>query len=570
MAKSDSDELLAEALAQESTTPDDVIPARDDHLPPDHKPAATSIRPWVPLFNPGCQETAFNDPAATKVFVGPKCSGKTDLALNCIVRHCYENNNALAIIIGITQRVASEGAGFDLVDRVLPMWRDGNRAPLMLRAQDGSLIPNPHAGELIDDGIGLEFTNWKLDPVTKDRHLWIANRFGGWSKVLLVSIQHASEVQKKLFGIQPSLVYVEELMNGDGMEYYSVPRAQLGRRRGIAGPQPWIASLNTESPEHWTYQLLYKDCVVTSGGRVWKDDPEKPGIMRDPKWSVYYIWFEENEHNIPPGYRDGLLDAYKSDPIKRQRMLEAKWLAYPSGEAIFKETFSEERHVFGNSEKGTGLLPSKGHPIVIGYDPGTANPSITLEQIIDTSDGTALKIFDELVFYQTHVSYYRLTKMLMEKMLYWQRRMDYLFEFRFISDDQATTAYNPSRGSVGARDIQDYYKQIREADPGRYATLPESIRIIGCPKPPGSVEARVSLINDALFELRVLVSAACKVHRAMFLHLERDKESPATPKRSRHIHPFDSCSYPLFYRRHVLKAPFKEVGDRGAVTISIG
>ncbi|MCM2276160.1 MAG: terminase family protein [Candidatus Didemnitutus sp.] len=569
MAADDTD-LLAAAMADEAALAD-VVPARDDHEPPSHAPAVRRDN-WLPRMNDGGQEAIFFEAEADAITaVGPKGSGKTDGCLNRLVRHCYENHNALALIIGITQRVATEGAGFDLVDRILPMWRDGNRYPLFAKdPKTGLLTPHPKAGELMDEGIGLEFTKWTLDPVTKDRHLWIANRFGGWSKVLLVSIQHASEVQKKLFGIQPSLVYIEELMNADGPEYYSVPYAQLGRRRGITGPQIWMASLNTESPEHWTHALLYKDCVVASGGRRWPDDPEKPGIMRDRKWAVFYIWFEENAHNLPAGYRERLALAYRADPTLAKRMLDAKWIAYPSGEAIFKESYAEDRHVYGDKEKSKGLLPSKGHPIVIGYDPGSANPAMSFEQIVDTTDGTATKIFDELAFYQTHVNYYRFTKMMMEKMLYWQRRVDYLFEFRFIADDQATTAFNPSKGSTTARDIEDNYRQIREADPQRYATLPTTIRWAGCPKPPGSRAARVNIVADAQFENRLMVSAACPVHRAMFLNLERDPQDHSEPKRSKHLHPFDSFSYPLFYRKFVLKAPFRELGSRNAVEIVIG
>lgn len=496
-------------------------------------------------------------------------SSKSLGALHRIVRHCYEENNALVVIIGVSQRVASEGAGFDLVDLVLPTWRDGNREPPMIRKR-GKLVPNPRAGELMDEGIGLEFTQWKLDPVTKDRHLWIANRHGGWSKVLLISIQYSTDVQRKLFGIQPSLVYIEELMNCDGPEYFSVPFAQLGRRRGIIGPQVWMATMNTEAPEHWTYKLLYEDCVVTSGGRVWKDDPEKPGIRRAKEWAVIYIWFEENEHNLLPGYRERLLTAYKADPILRQRMLEAKWLSYPKGEAIFKNHYSDSRHLHGDPETGTGLMPIPGYPIVVGYDPGQVHTGISFVQCIPIGkDQWMWPVLDELCYFGERIPYQRVARWLLEKMRYWCERCETTFDFRHVSGDDATTVFQPNRGSTVARDIEDYTRQIIADNGERFANL-RPIKIVGCPKPPGSKAQRVSLVMDLLDSGQLSLSAACPWHRQMFMQLIEAKDSPGEPARGKYLHAFDSLSYPIYYQHYVLKGAFSGGSNAKAVTVSVG
>lgn len=562
------DDLMASILADEPAL---EIDETGGAPPPEAPKLVKKDDGWLPRLNEGGQEKIFHDDhAKVIVAVGPKGSGKTDACLVRLVRHCYEEKNALALIIAITQRVASEGAGYDLVDRILPMWRDGNRESLMVY-RGKELVPNPKAGQLMDEGIGLDFTQWKLDPVTKDRHLWIANRHGGWSKVLLVSIQHANEVQKKLFGIQPSLVYIEELMNADGPEYFSVPIAQLGRRRGIVGPQIWMASQNTEAPEHWTHKLLYEDCKVPSGGRVWKDDPHKKGIRRSSEWSVYYIWMEENLHNLLPGYRDQLMLAYRADPILRQRMLEAKWISYPAGDALFRNHYKDSRHLHGDKEKGRVLLPTTKHPIVIGYDPGQVNTGISFTQALPLGGKQFLwKCFDELCYYNERIATIRLTRWILEKMRYWNERCETAFTYRHIAGDDATNVFQPNRGSTLAADIEEYSRQLIAEHPERFGGL-TPIKIIPCPKPAGSVAQRVALTMDLLDADQLAISAHCDWHKQMFLQLIAAKDSAMEPARGKYLHAFDSLSYPIYYRHYLIKGEFtNQDAASSAVTVSVG
>jgi hypothetical protein len=567
-------DLLAQQIAD-----DEGIEIESSDRQPDHAPPKSDGGGWRPRLNPGEQTEIFYDETSTNIVgVGPKGTAKTYGFLHRIVRHCFEENNALALIIGVSQRIASEGAGYDLVNAVLPTWRDGNRYPNFLTGKDGRIVkdrqgkgvPHPRAGELMDDGIGLEYTEWKLDPVTKDRHLWIANRHGGWSKVLLVSIQHASEVKSKMYGIQPSLVYIEELMNCGGEEYYKFTKAQLNRRRGIQGPQVWMASQNTESPKHWTYKLLYETCVVGSGGRVWKNDPEKPGIRRNASWGVYYVWFRDNEHNLPAGYMDTLMEAFASDPILLDRMLKARWIDYPDGEALFKGNYKQAVHLHGSAKSGRGLVPSPEYPIVVGLDPGQVHTGISFLQSIPVGGSENLwPVFDELCWFGERIPYIRATRWLLEKMRYWNERVGEPFDYRFISGDDAVTVFQPNRGSTIARDIEEYSRQIIAENPDRYAGL-QPIRIIGCPKPPGSVAQRSALVMDLLDDDLLAVSAVCEWHDQMFLRLIRAKDAPMEPARGKYIHTFDSMSYPIYYQRYVLKGLFTSSKNaKPAIEVSI-
>src|SRR5690606_9926538 len=136
-----------------------------------------------PDLNEGAQIAFFEDQSRFCLAWAEKASGKTHVCLHKLVAHCYENDNALAIIIAPSMRSGAEGAWHDLVNTVLAEWADG---------------------------CGLEFTPPKLDPNTKDRHLWIGTQSGNWSQVLLISIPHPQHVAARFKGPAPSYVYLEE------------------------------------------------------------------------------------------------------------------------------------------------------------------------------------------------------------------------------------------------------------------------------------------------------------------------------------------------------------------------
>ena len=115
---------------------------------------------WHPDLNK-TQQQIFDDASRFILGYGEKGSGKTIGFAHKLTRHAYEEENALVMIIAPSIRTGAEGIWHDLDTLVLPQW---------------------------EEGIGLEYTASKLDPNTKDRHRWIRNRFGGRSKILLISI----------------------------------------------------------------------------------------------------------------------------------------------------------------------------------------------------------------------------------------------------------------------------------------------------------------------------------------------------------------------------------------------
>lgn len=533
MAKADSSDLVS-AISSEWD-------GFESPPPPTRRKNASG---WFPRLTPSQMEV-FNDPRENIVAYGPKASGKSRVCIEKLVRHCYENNDALAIIIGTSSRVASEGAGQELVNIVLPAWRDGNIHPI--------------TEERLDEGIGIQFTPWKLNPVTKDNYLWIQNRFGGWSKVLMMSIQYSNHVKKKLFGIQPSFIYIEELMTCEDRLYHQDASAQLGRRPRIKGPQQWVASMNPEGPSHWTYKLLYEECVKpeNEGGVPDPDDREKPGICRDPNWGVHFIPFEENEPNLPANYFRRIMAGYRANPVEEQRMVHGKWIDAPDGEAIYKNGFKDAVHVRGNAKYHRGIVPLTDLPIIIGYDIGQVHTGISFLQCIESKWGPYWMLFDELCFYGERVPTKRLTRGLLVKMAYWCRRMETPFDFIHITDEEAITAYKPEAGSSTARAVQDHSRDLIREFPQQFGAL-SPIRMIGCPKPKDSVAARTAAMMDLLQDHQFLMSAMCPWHRNMFLHLPRDKDDPMRPRKpNKWSHANDSLTYPIYYRKFVRVRGFK-------------
>ena len=151
------------------------------------------VASWHPDLNP-TQQKIFDDSSRFVLGYGEKGSGKTIAFGHKLIRHAYENDNALVMILSPSIRTGAEGIWHDLETLIIPSWKEG---------------------------IGLETSHAKLDPNTKDRHRWIGNRHGGWSKLLLISIPYAAAVETRIKGPAPSHIYVDELTQCDGKEYFT-------------------------------------------------------------------------------------------------------------------------------------------------------------------------------------------------------------------------------------------------------------------------------------------------------------------------------------------------------------
>jgi hypothetical protein len=582
----DDYEILQSMLAAELGAELDGEP-----FDPGIKQAATKAKPWQPQHSP-TQQLIFRDVSEVVGACAEKGTGKSIGFADKIIAHCYTEWDALYVIIGNSHRALAEGICHDLITFSLPRWKDGNREPLFNEDEKGNLIENPRAGELMDAGIGLEYTGWKCDPNNKDLYLKIRNRFGGWSRIRVIAIPYGDMVQARVTNLNASGFYLEEATRCDTIAYYEYPAMQLNRRRGIKGPQQFCFSCNQDDPAHWVYIWMYKTVVVgkSDAGRDWPDDPEKPGIRRDIEVAFYYLPFKENRRNIPKKYRETLAKTLRSNPTLKARLMDGKWIAMPVGDALFKGHFQEGVHIKGDVEKKKGIEPVPGYPIVIGMDWGARSVGIVFKQIIESEDGPFDITLGSISYYQEMHKTRELARAILEHMRYWndwlKREKEWdeetakrdenghltesppSWSWWFITGDDATTNYNPDSGNIHARDLQDHMTEILEEESERYIGIELPV-IRGCPRPKDSVGKRVDIMAEGMMSEMVVVSAMCEDVKGMLFNLPRDKDNPSHPaKGNRWIHIFDAWSYPNYYRRFVLAYGFYNVYDGSAIEVS--
>lgn len=478
---------------------------------------------WYLHLNP-TQQKIFDSAAEFILAYGEKGSGKSIGCLHALIRHCYEEKEALALILAPQIRTGKEGVMYDLM-WCLDIWRNGNWAD---REQT----------KRRDDGIGLEYTEPSLDPQTKDRIVYIANRHGGWSKVVLVSIPYAEVVEKRMKSLSPSFVYADELTELDSKDFFTYVAQQLGRRRGIVGPQQYVASCNPEGPSHWVYEVFWLDCL----------DPETE--VRDPAYEAYHVPIQENYDNLPPGYVEKLNKLYK-DPTDIERLLKGRWIDRPSGQAIFKPYFRQELHVKGDLRNGEGLIPFPGIPIVVTYDPGPMNYSIHFEQMVPTKTKVIWNVIDELNYVGQFTPDHLIVRDVLRRMEYWNSNfMNGQAPFIHIADATAFT-HRRHDGTYDATRLRDISKA---------QTNGQTIIKVRSAIPPGhdaklSVPARVQMIVTMFLAETLFISAMCPktIEMVRLLVSQTGKEGKydenlsLTPKRSPYLHPFDSMSYGPYY-----------------------
>lgn len=433
-------------------------------------------------------------------------SGKSIGLEHKLVRHCYENWDALGLIITPSIRTGKFGVIHDLETLVLPAW---------------------------EEGIGLDWIPSKLDPNTKDRVLKIGNQHGGWSTILQISIPYEEAIASRIKGIHPSFVLADELTDCDGRGYFTLVSAQMNRRRNIQGPQQYTASCNPKGPSSWVYQVFIEEPIDPKTGE------------RDSNFSVYHVPFSENAHRPEmKGYLETLERAMKNDPIERARLIEGKWIERPTGEALFRNHFIIERHVIGSAKDNTGLVPMRGYPCIVGYDLGQVYSAAVFMQLVPTENGNVWIVFDEVIHLNEKILYRNMAAEIVERILDWNKALSAKLPWVHLADDAAVNQWRP--GGSGSFDSWEMEREFNRA--ALLHGLAE-MRIKGVPKGPGSVSSRVRLVQGLLTNDSLLVSATCPATRDMLLMIEGCKDDALKPKRTSagHIHVFDAMSYPVLF-----------------------
>jgi len=463
--------------------------------------------PWIPGLS-GTQRVIFDSPAKYILAYGERASGKTFvLGGHKLVRHCYEGFNALAlIIVGIKSQATQGGVWHKLITEILPEWKEG---------------------------LGLDYTDQKLD-LQKQPYIDVSNRYGGWSRISLMSAPFGNILIDRIKGYEPSYVFIDELTNLDSPAYFEAVVQQLGRRQGIEGVQQYTAACNPSGPSHWVYKRFLESPYNEAG--EWNDD-----------YATIHVKIQENIANLPDGYYDRVMEAVSNDPIEAKRMLDGEWIDRPAGDAIFGPYFSKPLHVVGGVR--TGIVPSPDFPIILGWDPGAVNNAIIFLQCLVGAEKSLWTVFDEFVSVNKKLPYTTIIPLLYRKMKSWERKLGKSLRWIHVSDNSAFNQYRAKTGSYDVKDIEE----ISREKCGHFDLDP--IRMRAAPKFSGSVEGRVRLMIAKLTSEEIVVSAQCTDVIKMMTNLISEKQKEGKydpnlalkPKRSIYVHTFDALTYPLMH-----------------------
>jgi hypothetical protein len=478
---------------------------------------------WSPSLGLAQQEI-FDSTARFLLAHGERFSGKTVGILHKLVRHAWTNHAAhVLIIVGVRRQATAGGAWTKLIRDILPEWKTNLE--------------------------GFDFDEPRMT-TEKDVVLEMTNRHGTKSLFHLISIPHGGKLADRIKGVEATAVFVDELVGIGGEEYFRALIQQIGRRVDVPiSEQFYAAATNPGGPSHWVYKLFIgggtnDDGTPFLGGRI------KPDGSFDEKFFVVHVPINQNpDARAQEYYRDFVLPAVANDPVEYQRMVEGKWIDRPSGDAIFGGYFVPEFHIRGDIKEGTILRPSTARGVItLGYDLGDVNSCICILQDRFTKDKTIWLGLDELVFTDKPVPYSKLVPLLLDKMNWWCDLEQFAFRFDHISDRSAFDRFRATSGGSDQQIVERLSLEFLRKAPDRWPWLKTPIKMKECPKPPGSVAARIKITREHLSSESLFFSGPkMPRHIDAMKFLESKKDEPMVPMRSPHLHPYDAMSYALYY-----------------------
>lgn len=502
--------LLSEAMEEEAEWVNSQEPPT---ISPREKKSKPKVEYWRPKLGPTGLEF-LQDHTENILLHGPKGTMKSSIATNKIVLAMHENMNNLGLMISMFHSSSTEGGVWEkLVNYVLPEWFDG---------------------------IGLDFTEPKMDPKTKAMLIFIGNKFGGWSRIILKSLppgSTAATLTSKAYGTEPGFVLFDELGLAEDPAYFTKISQQL-RRPNIPYPQ-FVGTCNPPElgEEHWLYDLFFTNPL---------EDPEAAKNYKAIKIPMSEnVWWtpEQIEKN-----KRRVMAECRFDPSAFERLIAGDWVARPIGNALFADIFYFNKHVVGDAKTGIGLLPVPGYPILISYDPGNVNSSITFQQVVVKGGKLYWLWLDDIDYLGEKVLFRKIAWRVIERMKFWRETMKFPFQYLHIGDEAAINQYRASSGTYDMKEFEDAYNAVAKENNFQPEPGHDKIKVIGCPHGPGSVEARVHMTRSELADSTLLVSATARSSVSMFMHLPESPKEPGKPhKTSKWRHKFDSGTYGRFY-----------------------
>lgn len=462
------------------------------------------VESWLPSLTADQMEV-FNDTSPNLLVQSSRFTGKSYAIGYAIGRHMWDFPGAFVLLVTRTKRQALAGG--------------------LMTKLDTMIFPDMAAN--IE---GFSHSTIRMT-VEKDAVITVTNRYGTTSICQLISLASDTDVTRKLRGIESSLVVVDEILLWDNEDIYSQLSQTLGRRPNIPPEhQRFLASCNPGSPTCWQAKLW---SVM---------DPAK----RDPAFRVIRLLPSSNPSPHVAAYYERLRQSLRNNPTQYARDIDGLWVEVPTGDSLFGDSFSLERHVIGDASARTGIQPVKNIPILIGLDLGDTNHGVSFMQTVPTKDKTLWLVFDEFESVGKRVSLEEVTRKVMARVNHWGQLCDFDFTVTAVSDNSAFNRFRAGTGSLDHAEVEKHWRAMM----GQFPRIKFPLRILEAPKGDGSVVVRTRLIQDLFTRDEMYVSATCKAHTSMLTKITGTKKTPFAPDTHDPMkHIFDALSYVVVHQK---------------------
>lgn len=516
MPKPDEETRLLAALA---------VDEMDEAPPPDFpecaEPPPETEEGWWPDLNEPQMEL-FNDYTQYLLLDSERFSGKSYGVAHKIVRHAWENWDALVLVTSYTLSGLQEGLMEDIEKFILPDWKAN---------------------------IGLEAIGPKTN-ISKTSFFKIANKYGGWSTIIFKPCPSVSIIDERFKPIKASMIVFEEMGDKNDSRYFEKLTQQL-RRGGIKKMQ-FIAVTNPpkEGPEHFLYERFFVEPEDEEAKEYWKR-----------KYKRIHFPAMKNKWRDVKEYMADLRDKYRHDPNSVDRLVKGIWVKQLLGEGIFKEYFAPNVHIKGDLQSGRQLVAQPNIPIVLGADMGDVNNGFTLQQMIHVKDKVIWMQVGELetvdkkipLKQMVHLTYGKMNQVVSQaaaaKHLN-ESEARRAFRFDFVSDS-STLRFRQSGGDIERQLILEASQEILRTHGDNYPLISQAMWMKPAPKGDGSVAFRVKMLIEMLQTEKFIMDATCTRTLDMFTSLNSSKKKDGSPfeppKNSPYKHILDALTYPHVY-----------------------
>ncbi len=486
---------------------------------------------WWPNIYPKTMEF-FNSYTKYCLVYGERYSSKSWTSGHKAIRHAWENWDALVVFVSFSIFGTSGGIWEDVEKFILPEW---------------------------EENIGLKWVGPRQDQA-KNSYIKVANRYGGWSTLMMKSIPHGSVIDQRFKQIRPSMIVFDEITETEDESYFTKLAQQLGRRKFIKHQQ-FIATCNPppQGEDHWVYRRWFKEPEKEEDKGTWQKNYAK--------W--HFPMSQNVNANDLDGYLANLKDLVRDDPSAYARLVEGRWVKQMTGIGIFKEYWMPRIHIKGGMDGSNRrqLIAFPGHPITAGYDLGKTNQGIVFQQFVPIPKRTAEGgteyefgwiVLDELVTVGKKIPFHVLVEMILEKQntvvqtAALRHNMDYeqakkSLRYEHISDSSSWN-FDPGSGLDEHELIAELSKAEFEKNRHKYPYLSGPIVMQATPKGANSIMWRVRQLIEKLQREQIYVDAGCKNVIDMFVNITAKKDSIFEPEsRNQYKHCLDALTYPHFF-----------------------